>query len=121
MSDQEYDNKIADILHRSIRGVEKEYVICAANWYQDGKVHIHQPRNIEKGFVISGRRHHNCFITFAIIRNVQPEDQPERVNIEQGFLTSKDRWVTREEAANIALEIKQIVKPTKILFSEDLY
>jgi len=41
----------------------KEYILCAAIWCNDGKKHVHQPRNVPKGFVIGGRRHHNCFIT----------------------------------------------------------
>ena len=45
----------------------------------------------------------------------------KRRNTRQGFLTSKDRFVTRKEAAQIALDVGQITEPVDILFSEDLY
>jgi hypothetical protein len=40
---------------------------------------------------------------------------------EQGFLTNTDRFVNRQEAAQIAFESGQIKEETKRLFSEDLY
>lgn len=40
---------------------------------------------------------------------------------DQGFLTSKGRYVTRSEAAKIAFEQGQIDKPTGYLISEDLW
>lgn len=112
--EQEYE-ELAAKLHREIRPEKDEYIICAANWYRTLDVHVHQPINIEFGFVICGRRHHNCFITVSILNDsVRPV-------CEQGFLTSKDRWVNREEAAKIAFANGQIKKETKILFSEDIY
>ena len=51
-----------------------ERILCAAIWYNDGKKHVHQPINIETGFVICGRRHHNC-IGIADIFGLKP---PER-------------------------------------------
>lgn len=120
MKDEQYDNEIADILHGSIRVIKGEYIICAANWYKDKSSYPHQPRNINYGFVVCGRRHHNCFATVSIIRKKSIEDQP-KVDIEQGFLTSKDRFITREEAGKLALESNQITQERKTLFSEDLY
>ena len=99
-----------------------ERIICAAIWYNDGKKHIHQPINIETGFVICGRRHHNC-IGLADIFGLQIK----RKDV-QGFITSKDRFVNRKEAVPIAREASQIIEPylqkdinDEILFSEDLY
>ena len=31
-----------------------EYVMCAAMYYNDGKDHLFQPYNIDKGFIICG-------------------------------------------------------------------
>ena len=49
----------------------------------------------------------------------------QKYNIQkiQGFLTSNDRFVSREEAFLIALSAEQIseLKHNKQLFSEDLY
>lgn len=97
-----------------------EQIICSAVWFQDGKEHEHQPKNINTGFVIAGRRHHNCYYTMAAVKSsdVSRMDFGEQV---QGFLTNTDRFVTREEAAKIAYTAKQIMKETTMLFSEDLY
>lgn len=38
-----------------------------------------------------------------------------------GFMTSKGRYVDREEAAKIAFETGQIDKEKRVLYSEDLY
>ena len=39
----------------------------------------------------------------------------------QGFLTDADRFVNRKDAAEIALNAKQIEGPCNYLTSEDLY
>jgi hypothetical protein len=96
-----------------------EYIICASIWFKDGISHKHQPKNVETGFVVSGRRHHNCFMIASIcLADSYSEAKGTGV---QGFLTSKDRFVTRKEAGEIALAAKQITEPTTCLFSEDLY
>ena len=96
------------------------YIICAAIWFNDGKKHKHQPRNIDSGFVVAGRRHHNVFLTVADIKDVQYKDYGYSENI-QGFLTSDDRFVNRKEAGQIAFDAGQTAKLTECLFSEDLY
>lgn len=114
MTDEKYDTEIADKLHASIRATNQEYIICAAIHFESNKVQAHQPRNITHGLVVCGRRHHNCFATVATFEVKMKE-------IEQGFITSKDRFVDRKEAALIALAVGQIKEPRDILFSEDLY
>ena len=97
-----------------------EYILCAAILFHDEQVRKHQPRNVKTGFVICGRRHHNCFMTNAILG-------PVKVKTTQGFITSKDRFVDRKEAGEIAFKAKQIDIPLLdngervILISEDLY
>jgi len=97
---------------------QKEYILCAAIYYDNGKKYEHQPKNIESGIVVCGRRHHNCFI---ILFNMFAEDDYSKKNTTQGFLTNTDRFVDRQEAAQIAFGRGQIKIPTKSLFSEDLY
>lgn len=97
-----------------------EYIICAAIWFQDGKKYEHQPKNIESGMVIAGRRHHNCYYSLAAIAGLDARKMNFPKDI-QGFLTNTNRFVDRKEAAEIALSAQQISKPTKLLFSEDLY
>lgn len=100
----------------------KEYILCAANWYNDGKVHVHQPKNISIGFVICGRRHHNIINTLASAFSWGSQ------HCEQGFITNTDRFVNRQEAYTIAFEADQIKGPNRGrsqnsigLTSEDLY
>jgi hypothetical protein len=93
-----------------------EYIICAAIHFDDGLKHPHQPVNISSGYVICGRRHHNVYVTFSILAFGEPKKE-----FKQGFLTSKDRFVSRKEAGEIALAAKQITEPNNCLFSEDLY
>jgi len=99
--------------------VSEEHILCAAIWFKDGKQHEHQPKNITSGFVICGRRHHNCFMTGAILTGNEGFKFQERA--EQGFITNTDRFVTRKEAAEIALKSGQIKESNNCLFSEDLY
>ena len=91
-------------------------IICAAIYFDDGKNHVHQPKNIDKGFVICGRRHHNCFTTYSLIKNAKINSANT-----QGFLTDDDRFVNREEGMTIAFEAGQIPEKKMRLFSEDLY
>lgn len=98
---------------------EKEYVICAAIYFDDGKEHVHQPKNIHTGYVVSGRRHHNCFATLSVlgIRDIESKKT-------QGFLTSKDRFLDRHQSMEIAIACGQVKEDGNVgspLFSEDLY
>ena len=99
----------------------KEYILCAAIYYKIDKVIAHQPKNIDKGIVICGRRHHNCI---PISMYLQIKKGTQHI---QGFLTNTDRFVDRTEAAKIAIAAGQ-TKNTKLikdkepcLISEDLY
>jgi hypothetical protein len=94
----------------------KPYILCAAIWFKDNKKYEHQPKNIESGKVVCGRRHHNCFIT--VFSFLGEKFKCEHV---QGFLTSDDRFVTRQEAAEIAFISGQISEKKNGLISEDLY
>ncbi len=108
----------------------KEYIICAANYYNDERRHDHQPKNIGVGFVICGRRHHNCIKTFTQVVGFPYSISGHRIHNteEQGFLTNTDRFVNRQDAYKIAFEADQIIGPNKGkpenyigLTSEDLY
>lgn len=95
----------------------QEYILCSAVWFDDGKKYEHQPKNIETGYVVCGRRHHNCFALLSYLADggyIKDEK-------EQGFLTNTDRFVDRKEAVQIALASGQIQEPKHYLFSEDLW
>lgn len=99
--------------------MNREYILCSAIYFDDKKEYIHMPKNIETGFVICGRRHHNCF---AILGQVLQKDKGYK-NIEevQGFLTSENRFVDRQEAGKIAFEAGQTDSLITTLFSENLW
>lgn len=101
-----------------------EYILCSAVWANDGKSYEHQPKNILKGFVICGRRHHNCLITAFILngeKNLTSKINEANGKIIQGFLTNLDKFVDRKEAGKLAFEATQISDKTDCLMSEDLY
>ena len=113
----------------------KEFILCAAIWINDRQEYDGQPDNIEQGYVICGRRHHNCYETLDVFTegyneylkglNLSDEDYKKQ----QGFVTSLDRYVDRKEAWVIAKENNQIVigleasdqGDDSILISENLY
>lgn len=86
----------------------KEIVICAAVKTTDGKVY-------------RGHRHHDC-IQAIRRRDLKPSTSPSA----QGFITSKNRYVTREvgrklqDAAGIPSASPEGYMGTT-LYSEDLY
>lgn len=98
-----------------------ERIICAANWYKELPTPVYGPKNITEGIVFCGHNHLMCLHQMvAMTGKRQSEAGPE----EQGFITSTNRFVNREEAAKIALACKQIEKlnySSKDLYSEDLY
>lgn len=110
--------------------MQKEFIICAANWYNDGIIRHALPKDIFSGYVVCGRRHHNCINTFAqIVGFPYSLDALELKQTEvQGFLTNTNRFVDRKEAYNIAFRADQLIGPNKGiptneigLTSEDLY
>lgn len=106
-----------------------EKIICAAIWYKeldckypDIPTDVYLPKNLDKGIVFSGHRHGQCIYTKCAITGLSDAKTGE---YEQGFLTSKNRFVSREEALKIALLENQVIDISEIrcdrLFSEDLY
>ena len=97
-----------------------EYIICAAIHYHDTEVFEAQPKNIKNGFVLAGWRHFNILpIATRLGRRTVN-------NHTQGFLTSKGRFVDREEGRQIAFKTGQVDYlgndgRIKDLFSEDIY
>jgi len=110
----------------------KEKIVCAAIWYKDLPREIDirgfQPFNINQGIVVCGLRHGNCIATVKELSGLRtsklaPDSVGETV---QGFITTENRFVDREEAYNIASDNNQIInefKPcnNRVLFTEDLY
>jgi hypothetical protein len=115
-----------------------EYIICSAiyieetennkNLFSDDISKLVKPRNKDSGIVISGLRHAHCIWLFvAIVKAANPDITQEQVDdmtngfSEQGFLTSHNNYLTREEAAEFIGICPRTGESTKTLFSEDLY
>ena len=103
----------------------KELILCSAIWYKDiplkKKGLVNQnPKNVDRGAVFCGHRHPHCMYTMIAITGLRSVT-PVIGEYEQGFLTNKNRFVDREEAAIIAFDAGQIEKEKQTLYSEDLY
>lgn len=117
----------------------REFILCAAIWYNDGEKHEQQPNGIEIGFVVCGRRHGDCY---QCVKSIVGLDEAIRLKIEnaqtnadlsehrkhQGFITNTNRYVDRKEAWEIANDANQIIygkdspdTDNPILISENLY
>lgn len=110
---------------------QQERILCAAIWYKDlipVKEHHCKPRNIDgKGIVLCGWRHGDVISQMLELKGLRTiENDPEAVgDHEQGFLTSKNRFVDREGAMVIAIRANQLLAVNftrgNELFSEDIY
>jgi hypothetical protein len=106
---------------------KKEYILCAAIWYKDIslKKDIPQvlPKNCDRGLVVLGHRHGQAMWTMSCLTGLRSVENAEDGvgEHEQGFLTNLNRFVDREEAAQIAFDSGQIDQHTITLYSEDLY
>lgn len=105
--------------------MNKERILCAAVWYEEIPIKIEiydnvNPINIDKGLVFCGFRHCHCMYTMVSVTGLSSISSSVGKEVE-GFLTSKNRFVNRSEAAKIAIEAGQIQTETPRLFSEDLY
>lgn len=96
-----------------------EYVMCAANWIDDGKHYTHKPFNISTGLVFCGWRHGSIF--------EQTEKQFPHwafgIHTIQGFLTTKNRFLNRTDALELVKRTGQLTNPLigSELTSEDLW
>lgn len=102
-----------------------ETILCSAVWWKDFILnnniplgHI-LPINLDKGIVTCGFRHVQCIYSMCSIMNKTQHELDESI---QGFLTSKNRFVTIEEGAIIHINNGGKLKYSKTkLYSEDLY
>ena len=105
-----------------------EFILCAAIHYKDftnlhedsQKIPVSQymPTNVSGGIVATGFRHAQCL---RLLQSIIGVNQLPLTNHTQGFLTSKNRFVDRYEAAKIAIANNQCKSTVTMLFSEDLY
>lgn len=113
--------------------MNKEYILCAAIYINDGIKHDQQPKNIDIGFVITGRRHHNCYQTIKDITSLSPNQaignlisslSEDEIRKHQGFITSLDRYADRRGLENNQIQFGLTASENgeeSILISENLY
>ena len=98
---------------------EIEKILCAAIWFSNGKQYPYQPKNIDEGIVLCGHRHgvifqqFRFFATDVLKLDVAGRHALEIFEKEQGFLTNFNRFVGREEAAQIAFDAGQTQEKLK--------
>jgi hypothetical protein len=97
---------------------EREYVMCAANHLNDGEDYHFQPYNIDKGIVFCGWRHSCIMQQYSKGYWVDFKDTEV-----QGFLTNKNRFLTRKQALELVRENGQLIGKLigGVLTSEDLW
>jgi hypothetical protein len=97
--------------------MNKPYIVCAATHYDNNLSYLNQPDNINSGYVVCGLRHNN--ITY--LHNQLSPGLTGRRKDSEGFLTSNNLFVNRQQAAKIAFEAGQIETQPILLYSEHLY
>lgn len=95
-------------LQAHLNNGKTEYVMCAANYYDDNEDHHFQPYNIDKGFVICGWRHSCAGYSYVAAANLFDEKVSVWDNCIQGFLTTKNRFLTRSEALELVKSNRQL-------------
>lgn len=107
--------------------IKKESILCAAIWYKEIPLQKEipgvLPLNCDKGLVVLGYRHHECMWIMRSLTGLSSfENSLEYVgNFQEGFLTNGNKFVSSEEAAQIAFDCGQIKQHTITLYPEDLY
>ena len=105
---------------------DTEYILCSAVWFDKVPLENEEvlrlrgcsPYNVDRGIVFCGWRHFNCIYQLVAIFGKSTHELGE---VEQGFLTSKNRFVGREEAGKIAYEAGQTDELKTYLYSEDVW
>lgn len=105
---------------------DKEYIVCSAIHFDNGKEYVHQPFNITSGLVVCGLRHHNCFSIMYLMSARSFlfwtwHDLSYKKRYTMGFLTSKNKFTDRRDAATIAYKAGQIKEHITKLYSEDIW
>jgi len=90
----------------------EEIIICSAIKVND--------------IIFRGHRHCHCFAAMNDqLSWSSTREQIGKLNTEQGFITSKNRFVDRKDALQIAIKNNQVLDKDNVrgdqLYSEDLY
>lgn len=100
-----------------------EYIMCSAIWYRDLETSNLLPFNKANGIVLCGWRHGNIIAQMKALTDLRTvkNGMSSVGEYEQGFLTNKNRFVSREEAGQIAFNAGQTKELKTYLLSEDVW
>jgi hypothetical protein len=108
-----------EFLDNQMNNGKEEYILCAAIHYDNGEEVKFKPYNIDKGYVMCGWRHPQIGFTYLALN---PDKKSWSIGGVQGFLTNKNRFLTRKEALSVAINANQISEDFNgVLCSEDLW
>jgi hypothetical protein len=98
----------------------QEQILCAAIWYKDfPRIDVYSVKNITNGVVLCGWRHPQII---GQVVSLLGKKQYEMGDYVQGFLTNRNRFLDRKEAALLHIENGGTLEySTDKLYSEDLY
>ena len=124
--DDEFLRDFFGMKKKEVKKTVQETIICSAVWYKefplvknDIPAGLIRPRNCHTGIVFCGLRHPQCLYQMAAITGKSQHEAGEEV---QGFLTSMNRFVNRQDGAKIHVSNGgKLNYSTKDLYSEDLY
>lgn len=94
-----------------------ETILCAAIWYNNEIELSLSPFGINRGWVICGHRHAQIKELYKSMTGKETTD----FGCCEGFLTSDNRFVTRERAADIAFRAGQTKEKKHSLLSDNIY
>ena len=104
---------------------DDERILCSAIWYKDIQLkHTHHkwalPINCDRGIVICG---YGCARIMSTMYSLTGLNKESEIGIsEQGFLTSKNRFLNRTNAAKLHVKNGGTLNySSDTLFSDDLY
>ena len=111
---------------------DQERILCAAIYVDTGKTESESQSyaHPETGLMFCGWRHNDCFtpmhawirgLSLGETKAIESIDQYALRGKNQGFLTSKGRFVNRRSAGLIAFDAGQTQSIKTSLMSEDLY
>lgn len=96
--------------------MKKEYILCAAIYYENDFEIMQGPFPFPTGWVLCGLSHLQIMELYTSMTGKLTSEFNTK-----GFLTSKNNFVSREKAAQIAFDVGQTKEKKYQLFSDDLY
>lgn len=107
-----------------------EAILCSAVYVDDGVKRGRTYAYPETGILFGGNRHADCLVALLDWKDRLTQEEIDKINdlddrqlrgSRQGFITTRGRFVGREEAGDIARATGQWDQLTRQLYSEDVW